>query len=146
MTTPWTTRPVRIDDAATIARHRFADAGAKEDLMAYERWVAVRIERGTYGGVFAEADGAVVAGAGSVLLDWGPTRGEPTGLRARIVNVYTAPDWRRRGIARGLVQEVIRRCQKRDVQVFSLASTDDSAALYESLGFVRYPQEMILRP
>lgn len=75
MIDPWTTRPVRTDDAAVIAR----------------------IERGSYAGVLAESDGVVVAGAGTVLLDWGPTRGEPTGLRARIVNVYTATDWRRRG-------------------------------------------------
>jgi hypothetical protein len=41
---------------------------------------------------------------------------------------------------------VIRRCQRRGVRVFSLASTGDSATLYEALGFVRYPPEMILRP
>lgn len=146
MTSAWSTRPVRADDAATLARHRYFDAGTKEDLVAYERWVAARIERGIYTGVLAELDGGVIAGAGAVILDWGPTRGEPTGLRARIVNVYTEPDWRRRGIARGLVQVVMRRCQKRDIKTFSLATTDDSAGLYGSLGFEPYPQEMILRP
>lgn len=137
---------MRVEDAAVIALHRYFDAGAKEDLAAYERWVAVRIERGTYAGVVAECDGLVMAGAGAVILDWGPTRGVSSGLRARIVNVYTEPDWRRHGIARSLVQDLIRRCQKRDVQTFSLAATADSAALYRSLGFEAYPQEMILRP
>ena len=146
MPTIWNTRPVRVEDAAVIARHRYFDAGAKEDLAAYERWVATRIERGTYSGLLAEADGVVIAGAGAVLLDWGPTRGEPTGLRGRLVNVYTDPAWRRQGVARGLVQEVMRCCQKRDVQVFNLGATDDSAALYRSIGFVPYATEMILRP
>lgn len=146
MTPAWTTRSVRADDAAIIARHRYFDAGTKDDLVAYERWVATRIKRSTYNGVLAALDGGVVAGAGAVMLDWGPTRGEPTGLRARIVNVYTDPAWRRRGIARSLVQEVMRRCQKRDVRAFSLAATDESAGLYRSLGFESYPQEMILRP
>lgn len=146
MTMLWTIRPARTDDAAIIARHRYLDAGAKEDLVAYERWVATRIERGIYTGVLAERDGGVIAGAGAVIQDWGPTRGEPTGLRARIVNVYTDPAWRRQGVARSLVQEVMRRCQKRDVQVFNLAATDDSAALYRSIGFVPYATEMILRP
>lgn len=136
---------MRVEDAQLIAKHRYAEAGTKEDLVAYERWVSARIERGTYFGVLAEMEGGVVAGAGAVLLDWGPARGETTGLRARIVNVYTAPESRRRGMARKLVEEVIRRCQKRDVQVFSLAATDASAPLYEALGFVSYPQEMILR-
>lgn len=76
----------------------------------------------------------------------GPTRGEPTGLRGRIVHVYTDPAWRRQGIARSLVCEVMRRCRKRDVHVFSLAATNESAALYRSLGFVPYAKEMILRP
>ena len=67
-------------------------------------------------------------------------------MRARIVDVYTEPEWRRQSIARSLVQEVKRRCQKRDVQIFSLSSTDDSIGLYQSLGFVRGTQEMILRP
>lgn len=146
MTTAWTTRPARADDAAIIARHRYFDAGTKDDLVAYERWVATRIKRSTYNGVLAELDGGVVAGAGAVMLDWGSTRGEPTGLRARIVNVYTDPAWRRRGIARSLVQEVVRRCQKRDVRTFGLAAIDESAGLYRSLGFESYPQEMILRP
>ncbi len=139
-------RPVRVEDASVIARHRYFDDGAREDLTAYERWVAPRIERGTYAGVLAEAEGIVIAGAGAVILDWGPTRGEPTGLRARIVNVYTDPAWRRQGVARSLVREVMRRCQKRDVQVFNLAATDESAALYRSIGFVPYATEMILRP
>lgn len=145
MTRTWNTRPVRIEDAAIIARHRYFDAGSKDDLAAYERWVAARIERGNYTGVLAEDDHGVIAGAGAVLLDWGPTRGEPSGLRARIVNVFTDPEWRRRGIARSLVQDVMRRCQKRDVQVFGVASTADGEALYRALGFVPYPQEMILR-
>lgn len=146
MTLLWTTRPVRADDAAIISRHRYFNASTKEDVVAYERWVATRIERGIYTGILAELDGSVIAGAGAVILDWGPTRGEPTGLRARIVNAFTEPDWRRRGIARSLVQDVMRRCQKRDVQTFSLAATDDSAGLYRTLGFQPYAQEMILRP
>lgn len=74
MSLPWTTRPVRVDDAAVVARHRYADTGSDEDLRACEHWLAVRIERGTYAGVLADAGGAVVAGAGAVLLDGGPTR------------------------------------------------------------------------
>jgi ribosomal protein S18 acetylase RimI-like enzyme len=146
MSTTWSTRPVRVEDAALIARHRYFCEAAKEDLAGYERWVAKRIERGVYTGVLAETELGAIAGAGCVVLDWGPTRGEPTGLRGRIVNVYTDPRWRRRGIARSLVQDVMGRCQKRGLQVFGLAATDDSADLYRSLGFDRYPREMILRP
>lgn len=56
--------------------------------------LAPRIEQGSYAGVLAEVDGIVVAGAGAVMLGWGPSRGEPIGVRKRIVNVVTAPAWR----------------------------------------------------
>ena len=69
MTTKWTTRPVRAEDAGIIARHRYSDAGPKEDLNAYERWRTTRIDRGAYTGVLAELDDGVIAGAGAVVLD-----------------------------------------------------------------------------
>lgn len=34
-----TIRTVRVEDAQLIAKHRYAEAGTKEDLVAYERWV-----------------------------------------------------------------------------------------------------------
>ena len=52
---------------------------------------------------------AVVAGA--VLLDWGPTRANPGGQMARIVNVFTADAVRGRGIARELLRAVIEQCE-----------------------------------
>lgn len=145
MQPPWTPRSAGTDDAAVIARHRYADAGSTADLQAYQHWVASRLAQGRYLGLLAEVQGQVVAGAGAVLLDWGPTRGEPCGLRARIVNVYTAPDWRRRGLSRSLVQALIAQLRAQGVAVFSLAATAQSAPLYSALGFEHYPQEMILR-
>jgi GNAT superfamily N-acetyltransferase len=87
----------------------------------------------------------VIAGAGCVLLDWGPSRGTSTSLRARIVNVFTAPQWRRRGIARKLVSDVIGECEQLDIRNFSLAATADADGLYRALGFVRQESELVLR-
>lgn len=145
MTAMWTVRTVVADDAASIARHRYFRGEPQEDLDAYAAWVVSRIERGAYIGFVAEAESQVVGGAGAVLLDWGPTRGETSGIRARIVNVYTEEPWRKQGIAKALVDRVMGACTEAGVRVFSLAASEEAAPMYLALGFVPYANEMILR-
>lgn len=145
MTGTWNTRPVRPQDAALVAIHRYAGAGTAQDLRAYEHWVVSALARGSYVGLLAEREGEVIAGAGAVLLEWGPSRGDPSAWRARIVNVFTVPAWRRRGIARHLVRGVMARCRQSEVRVFNLATSDEGRSLYRSLGFEPYPAEMVLR-
>lgn len=79
MTNPWTVRAVRDGCAAIIALHRYYRGEPQTDIDVYARWLPPRMERGTYLGYVAEADGRVVGGVGAVLLDWGPTRGEAIG-------------------------------------------------------------------
>jgi GNAT superfamily N-acetyltransferase len=146
MTITWTMRAARPEDADAIASHRYYRGEPAADVEAYAAWLPSRIERGTYVGFVAEADGHVVAGAGAVLLDWGPTRGDTAGVRARIVNVYTASAWRRQGIASSLVRAVMAACTGAGVRTFSLATSPEGAAMYVALGFEPYPEEMILRP
>ncbi|WP_200229571.1 GNAT family N-acetyltransferase [Rubrivivax gelatinosus] len=145
MTATWTARRASAGDASIIAKHRYFRDEPQQDLDAYAAWVVSRIERGTYIGFVAEAAGHVVGGAGAVLLDWGPTRGEASGTRARIVNVYTEEPWRKQGIARALVDKAMGACAEAGVRVFSLAASEDAAAMYRALGFVPYANEMILR-
>lgn len=145
MTKEWTLRAARAEDAPSIARHRYYRSEPDHDVHAYTAWLPMRIERGTYIGFVAEAAGHIVGGAGAVLLDWGPTRGEASGTRARIVNVFTDAQWRRRGIAKSLVDEVMATCTASGIRVFSLAASAEGAHLYRSLGFTPYADEMILR-
>ena len=61
------------------------------------------------------------------------------------MNVFTDEDWRRQGIARALVQEVVAACSERGIGVYSLAASADGDRMYRSLGFMPYANEMILR-
>jgi len=138
----WSTRPVRPDDADQVAAH--GHHGERDDAkrVLYAAWARPRIAAGTYLGWFACDDCGVIAGAGAVLLDWGPTRANPCGQMARIVNVYTEPGWRRRGIARALLATVMTACEARDVREFNLGATTEARGLYAALGFESYPAEM----
>lgn len=140
----WLIRELAMDDAAVVSQHRyFRDGEQLEDLNVYSAWLLPRIADGRYVGRVALADGKVVGGAGVLLLDWGPTRGFPSPLRGRIVNVFTEPNWRRRGIAKALVTSVITACEGFGVRQFCLGTTPLAQSLYQSLGFVLYEAEMV---
>jgi GNAT superfamily N-acetyltransferase len=138
-------RPARPADANAIASHRYYRGEPAADVEAYAAWLPSRIETGTYLGFVAEATGAVVAGAGAVLLDWGPTRGDTAGVRARIVNVFVEPAWRRQGIATALMKATMAACSNAGARTLCLAASGDASAMYTALGFEPYPEEMILR-
>ncbi len=133
---------MRAGDAEQVAAHgcyREEDAARQP---GYAAWVAPRIETGRYIGWLAIQDGVVVGGAGAVLLDWGPTRANPGGQMARVVNVFTAEALRGRGMARELLRAVMQQCEALGVREFNLGATPEGRGLYRSLGFEDYPAEM----
>jgi hypothetical protein len=74
MTSMCAVRAARPADAHEIALHRYYRGKPAADVEAYAAWLPSRIERGTYVGFVAEADGHMVAGAVAI----GSTHGMPT--------------------------------------------------------------------
>ena len=139
-------RPATPSDIAIITRQRFhREDERQEDLDAYANWLPGAMAAGNYLGLLAQAGDTVVAGAGLSILDWGPIRGDTQARRGRIVNVYTAPDWRRLGIARALVAGVLQMGKEQGLNTFNLSASEEGQPLYQDLGFVSYPTEMIYR-
>lgn len=64
-----------------------------------------------------------------------PTCGHPTGKRAHLMNVYTAPGNRRQGLARRLITLLHNEAAERGVTEISLDATDEGRRLYERLGY-----------
>lgn len=73
-----------------------------------------------------------------------PTPGHPTGKRAHLMNVYTAPDYRRRGLARRLLLTLQAIGRKRGVTEITLDATDEGRRLYESMGYRASDEAMYL--
>ena len=72
-------------------------------------------------------------------------RAETQGITFGYVNgVYVKPMWRRRGIARQLMDLAIRWARGRGCRTLRLRSSDEGRALYEALGF-QPSSEMQLR-
>jgi GNAT superfamily N-acetyltransferase len=133
-------------DAAAIARHRvsmFRDMGmlGGRDAAALEAGshlhLSTALADGTYRGWLIEYAAVVVAGAGVILRPMLPRPESPDGGEdAEVLNVYTEPAHRRRGLARRLVEHVLSWSRARGLPRISLHASDEGRPLYEQLGFV----------
>jgi GNAT superfamily N-acetyltransferase len=81
-------------------------------------------------------DGNHVVGGGAVVIS--PWPAHPYDLECRhatILNVYTHKEYRRRGIARRIMQTMIDWCKGQGFARVALHASKDGRHLYESLGF-----------
>lgn len=84
-------------------------------------------------------------GAGGVsFFQVMPTFHNPSGNKAYIMNMYTNPGYRRKGIDCKVLDMLIRDTKRRGIDAISLEATDMGRPLYEKYGFVRMNNEMEL--
>ena len=86
----------------------------------------------------------IIACATICYTDVMPTFDHPNGRRARIMNVYTRNEYRRRGIAFRLLDMAVQEAEFHGVTEISLDATDDGRELYISYGFKPSDEYMVL--
>ena len=139
-------------DASTIAWHRarmFQDMGdvsadAFETLRTKARaCIGEWLERGGYVGWLAspaDRPEIIIGGAGVQVQPILPRPLAPSaigeGRQATIVNVFTEPEWRRRGIAGLLIKEIIDWSRRERLDRLLLHASNEGRSIYERLGFV----------
>lgn len=148
-----TIREATVDDIPEIVRQRrrMYEDMHYTDVASLERssflntaYLRQAIAQGSFRSWLVSSDNRVVAG-GAVLVV--PLPAHPYDLecrRATILNVYTEPAYRRRGIARRLMQTMISWCEQQGLARINLHASDDGRRLYESLGF-KTSNEMSLK-
>ena len=149
-------RRANFEDAAVIGWHRarmFQDMGlVPDELFESFRTKALdclsqALASGDYVGWLVSetcAPEKIIAGAGVSMRVVPPypyrhDDGEITiadGRQGLIVNVFTEPEWRRRGIAKLLMRQIIAWSREQHLADLVLHASDDGRALYEQLGFV----------
>lgn len=91
-------------------------------------------------------DAGGFAGAGGVsFYQVMPTYHNPTGKKAYIMNMYTAPEYRRQGIAIHTLDLLVREAKEQGVSQIALEATEMGRPLYEKYGFVKMQDEFFLR-
>lgn len=94
--------------------------------------------------VVAVDDGRCVACASMSYIEIMPTFSHPSGKRAHLMNVYTEESYRRRGIARQLVNMLIGDARAHGATEVSLDATESGRPLYESVGFKASEECMVI--
>jgi len=138
-------------DAEVIAGHRramFVDMGvdaAKVQAMhgPFLSWVRDALASGAYLGYLKELEGGVVAGAGMLLYEFPPSPVTPGTRRAYLLNVYTLPQYRGRGLAAEVVRAALSDAAARGAWTVTLHASEAGRGVYERLGF-RSTNEMRL--
>ena len=90
-------------------------------------------------------DNEIFIGAGGVSFHQVmPTYHNPSGKKAYIMNMYTAPEYRRQGIAFQTLDLLVKDAREQGVSQIALEATDMGRPLYEKYGFVKMENEMEL--
>lgn len=90
-------------------------------------------------------DNDKIAGCGGVsFFKVMPTYHNTSGKKAYIMNMYTRPEYRRKGIAIKILDLLVSEAKKRNISAISLEATDMGRPLYEKYGFTNMKDEMEL--
>ncbi|MBX3080660.1 MAG: GNAT family N-acetyltransferase [Anaerolineae bacterium] len=142
-----TMRTATPADAALITHQRRAMfAEVRPDIAAetfdamdinFLAWVRTKLENGTYLGWFYvnESTVEVVAGAGLWLMEWPPHMVDVNPVRGYILNVYTDPNYRGRGLARALTQTCVDYCRAQGIKMVTLHASPFGKPIYDKMGF-----------
>ncbi|HET7106814.1 MAG TPA: GNAT family N-acetyltransferase [Candidatus Acidoferrum sp.] len=138
-------READLNDLHHLVHHRramFEDMGHCDPALldrvdqASQAYFTAALPLGTYKAWLAQTpDARVVAGGGVVIADWPGFPGELLPKRAWILNMYTEPEARRRGIAKQLLQTILDWSRANGFRSVSLHASTAGRPLYESLGF-----------
>ena len=127
-----------FQDMGDVSRDAFEILRAKARARLKE-W----LDSGDYVGWLAtpaDQPEMVVGGAGVHLQPILPRPVNPStvgeGRQGTVVNVFTEPQWRRRGIAGLLIKEIITWSKDEHLDRLLLHASDEGLSLYERLGFI----------
>ena len=133
--------PADVDVIVLHRRNMFADMGygneAQREAMAIAArpFIEAALKDGSYRGWFVEDKDRVVAGGGLAIVDFQPTPLDPNPRRVWILNMYTEPAYRRRGLATALLRSMISWCRQQGFRSVGLHASSAGRPLYELLGF-----------
>jgi GNAT superfamily N-acetyltransferase len=141
-------REAAHDDIAILVKHRrwmFDDmltaqtvtysAGDLDDMEpAYRSYLEQHLG-GSLRAWVAQAGQRVVASGAVLFYAWPPRPGDWVGTAGLLHSVYTEPGYRRRGLARTLVQMMIEVCRGLGLRTVTLHASQAGRPLYDAMGF-----------
>jgi GNAT superfamily N-acetyltransferase len=152
----FTIRRATADDISALVHLRrlmfewmgFGDP-AKLDASdkACRRYFELAVPSGEYLGWLAVTEEGQAVAAGGMIVDMHvPHPDNPSGKVGHILNISTEPAYRRRGLARRILQAIVGYATAQGITRLELQASEMGRPLYESVGFVPIPIMRLERP
>ncbi|MDE7254033.1 MAG: GNAT family N-acetyltransferase [Acetatifactor sp.] len=134
-----------IEDAAVLTELRLAylkeDYGklGKDDIEIIRRdlpdYFKKHLNRNLFGYLIREKE-EIVACAFLLVVEKPMSPAFITGRTGTVLNVYTKPQYRRKGYAKEIMNQLLSDAAEKNLSVVELKATEDGYRLYQSVGFV----------
>jgi GNAT superfamily N-acetyltransferase len=132
---------LRLAFLAEVSGASDSDPILRESLTEY---FSRTIPSNEFIGFLAIADTTIIATSGVVFHHHPPSNKNPTGREAYIMNMYTDPSWRRRGVATRLLQMLIDHARQNNCGKISMHALPKGRSIYLNAGFVPIETELRL--
>ena len=86
----------------------------------------------------------IIATSGLITIQRVPQFWNMSGKEAYIMNMYTKPEWRNKGIGTAILEKLVEETKNRDIIAIKLYATPMGKPLYEKQGFKTGNPEMYL--
>lgn len=149
----YTIRRATLDDLEIILDLRMAflreshpEAAGAEPVTreANRRYIGEKLPAGELLIWLAEEDGQVIGTSGLVFFHRPPTLRNQSTMQAYLMNMYTLPDCRGRGVATALLREIVDYVGTTPAKRIYLHATDSGRPVYERIGFKPADSGMVL--
>lgn len=150
-------RRADLNDLETLIEYRialFKEMGVIKNHSDYpsfynavKKYLMTTIPNKNFFSWVAEYDRMIIASSGLVFFQKPPSPNNPSGKEAYIMNMYTKPEWRGKGVATGIMMEIFKFIKEKEVVKISLHATEIGKGVYAKLGFKdkHSESEMILQ-
>lgn len=149
----FTIRQATVEDSEVLVQARVAflsenkllsEETVRATAEANRRYFTEYLLRPEFAAWVAEAEGVVI-GTGAVVYFTVPPR--PTNLSGReayLLQMYTVPVWRRRGVGTAILNAIIAAVKQTEARCIILYAMEEARPLYEKAGFKYRPDNMRL--
>ena len=86
-------------------------------------------------GIICEYNGKIISVAYLILSEKPSNPNFINGKTGTLMNVYTYPEYRKKGIATKLIMEIIKEAKNINVKIINLEATNAGIKLYKKIGF-----------
>jgi GNAT superfamily N-acetyltransferase len=105
-------------------------------IEATQRYFSEKIPAGEFIALIAEVDGRIVGISGIVPIERPPVANNLAGREGYVLNMYTKPDFRGKGIATLLLEKIISFAKSNSMLRIWLHATPIAMGIYKRFGFV----------